>query len=405
MHSGGTGGTVPYSAAPSFDYVPALDGLRAASVALVVLGHAGFKHFVPGGFGVTVFFFVSGFLITRQVLAEQALRGQLPLGAFYIRRLLRLYPALLVALLIGGGIFMALGGKFPPGQIAAAVFYYTNYYSQFSSYVGVPDGMYNPFGILWSLAVEEHYYLVFPALVVLLGRTRLRFAFVLCALIAGVTLWRFHLARECGLAAIRCLGDGVDGRILQGTDTRIDSILYGAVLATLLGTSWAAPLLRVLQHRAVFALGVVTLAVSFVIRDPMFRDSARFTMQGLGLFCAVGSALFSTRLGWVRALLSLPLATRIGRWSYSLYLWHSIVLMCTVSVLPPSLWRPALVDGRVSLLWDTLGIPAVIALSVAVAGLSYRYVEMPMVALRRRFGSHAVRDGTPAQPKSEPVTA
>ena len=391
-------GALPYSAAPSFDYVPALDGLRAASVALVVLGHAGFKHFVPGGFGVTVFFFVSGFLITRQVLAEQALRGQLPLGAFYIRRLLRLYPALLVALVIGGAVFVALGGRFPPGQVLAAVFYYTNYYGRFSSYIGVPDGMYNPFGILWSLAVEEHYYLVFPALVVLLGRTRLRFALVLCGVIAAVTLWRFHVAQACSFAAVPCLGDGADDRILQGTDTRIDSILYGAILATLLGTRWAAPLLRVLQQPVVFVVGVALLAVSFVIRDPMFRDTARFTMQGIGLFLAIGSALFSARLGWVRTLLSLPVAIRLGRWSYSLYLWHSIVLMCIVSVLPASIWRPALVDGRISVAWDILGIPVVLAVSAGVAALSYHYVEMPMVALRRRFGSHAVRDGTPTRP-------
>ena len=93
----------------------------------------------------------------------------------------------------------------------------------------------------------------------------------------------------------------------------------------------------------------------------------------------------------------MPVAIRIGRWSYSLYLWHSVVLMCVVALLPSHIWRPALVDGRMSLLWDAFGIPAVLAISVTVAGLSYTYVEMPMVALRRRFGSHAIRDGTPAR--------
>ena len=397
-------GTVAYSAAPSYDYVPALDGLRALSVGLVILSHIGFKHYLPGGFGVTAFFFISGFLITRQVLAEQARRGQLALGAFYIRRLLRLYPALLVAIVVGGSIFVSLGGHLPAGQVLAAVFYYTNYFERFSSYIGVPDGMYNPFGILWSLAVEEHYYLVYPGLVFLLGRRRLEFTVALCLIIVAVTVWRFHLAGACGVAVPRCVGDGFNDRILQSTDTRIDSILYGAVLATLLGTRLAGPLLKILQSRAVFAAGLVLLCLSFVIRDPTFRDSARFTIQGVGLFLAGGSVLFSSRLGWVRGLLSLRPLLLLGRWSYSLYLWHSIVLLCVLSALPGWFWRPAITDGRISLGWDLLGIPVVLALSVVVAAVSYKFVEMPMVALRRRFGSHAVRDGAPAQVVAKPAT-
>jgi peptidoglycan/LPS O-acetylase OafA/YrhL len=318
--------------------------------------------------------------------------------------LLRLYPALLVAVVVGGSIFVSLGGHFPVGQILAAVFYFTNYYERLSSYIGVPDGMYNPFGILWSLAVEEHYYLVYPGLVFLLGRRRLEFVLALCLTIAVVTLWRFHLAEACSVAAPRCVGDGLNDRILQSTDTRIDSILYGAVLATLLGTRLAGPLLKILQSRAIFATGLVLLCLSFVIRDPMFRDSARFTVQGLGLFLAGGSVLFSTRLGWVRGLLSLRPLLLLGRWSYSLYLWHSIVLLCLISMLPSWAWRPAITDGRISLGWDLLGIPVVLALAVAVAALSYKFVEMPMVALRRRFGSHAVRDGAPAQTVVKPAT-
>ena len=396
---------VPYSAAPSFDYIPSLDGLRAASIALVVAGHTGFKHYLPGGFGVTVFFFVSGFLITRQTLAEQATSGQLSLHRFYLRRLLRLYPALLVALAVGGVVFTAFGGSFPPGQIAAGVFYFTNYYMRFSPYAGVPDGMYNPFAILWSLAVEEHYYLVFPALALLFARTRVVFALVLCGLIAVVTLWRFHVAGECSAMLPQCIGDGFHDRILQGTDTRIDSILYGAVLATLLGTRFAEPLLEFLRNRAVFWAGIVILGLSIAIRDQFFRDSGRFTFQGVGLFLATGSLLFSERLGWVRSSLSWPGAVLLGRWSYSLYLWHSIVLLCVVSIVPDAIWRRPLVDGQMTLLWNLVCVPPVLILSLSVAMLSYTYIEMPMVALRRRFGSHATHGGTPASPPVTPKPA
>ena len=410
LEAGEGGASVPYSVAPSFDYVPSLDGLRAVSIALVIIGHFGLRHVLPGAFGVTVFFFVSGFLITRQVLAEQALHGQLSLGAFYMRRLLRLYPALLVTLAVGGSVFVALGGRFPWGQVAAGVFYFTNYFSLFSDYLGVPDGMYNPFSILWSLAVEEHYYLVYPALVVLLGRQRLRFAAVLCMLIAAVTLWRLHVVTACSAALPTCSGDGFDNRIMEATDTRVDSILYGAVLATLLGTRYAAGLLSFLQHRAVIAAGLALLAVSFVVRDTWFREALRFSVQGVGLFLTVGAVLFSRDLGWLRAILSCRISVLVGRWSYSLYLWHSIVLTCVAAALPAWMWRPAVEDGRLVWAWDLVGIPVVFALSLAVAALSYRFVETPMVALRRRFGSHALRDGTPIAPgqillSSNPATA
>ena len=388
---------IQYSAAPSFDYVPGLDGLRALSVMIVAVSHAGLGRIVPGGFGVTVFFAISGFLITRQLLAEQAAKGQVVLGAFYLRRLLRLYPALLVALALGGGLCWALGAEITGGQVLAGVLYYTNYNALFVPYNDAPAGMYHPFAVLWSLAVEEHYYLVFPGLVFLLGRTRLRFALALCLAIAAVTVWRAHVAAVCSLATPPCIGDGADARILDGTDTRLDSILYGAVLATLLGSEWQPKLLNLLRTRACFAAGVAMLAASLAIRDPMFRDTVRFTLQGVGLFLAVGSVLFSPGCGWARFLLSLRPVLLLGRWSYSLYLGHSFVLMAFAALLPASVWRPAIEDGRLSLLWDGLGLPAVLVVSVGLAALSYTYVEMPMVAVRRRFGSHAVRDGAPAR--------
>ena len=344
-----------------------------------------------------MFFFISGFLITRQLLAEQASRGQVALGAFYIRRLLRLYPALLVMLAVGGTLCYALGANITRGQVIAAIFYYTNINTWFVPYNSYPEGMFHPFAVLWSLAVEEHYYLVFPGLVFLLGRSRLRFVGVLCLAIAAVAAWRYHVAGACAVAVPQCLGDDQDFRILQGTDTRLDSILYGAVLATLLGTRWAGPVLSVLRTRASFVAGVALLLFSLLFRDAMFRDSTRFIVQGVGLFFAVGSTLFSPHLGWGRAMLSWRPILLLGRWSYSLYLWHSVVLMSVVVFVPTSLWHPALARGQFSLLWDLFGIPAVLAIAIGISALSYTYVEMPMVAIRRRFGSHAVRDGAPAR--------
>lgn len=384
--------TLGYSAAPSFSYMPALDGFRAFSVMIVLFSHIGFKSFIPGVFGVTVFFFISGFLITRQLLAEQADRGQIALGAFYVRRLIRLYPALLVMIVIGSACFIWWGGHISTGQVMAAVFYYTNYFERIGDYQGTPAGMYHPFGPLWSLAVEEHYYLVYPGLVFLIGVWRMRLLWVLVSVITAVTLWRLHIALECASAAQACIGDGQDLRILQSTDTRIDSILYGALLAVALGSRIAGPVMRLLQPRAVFGLGLLLLLTSFAYRAPLFRDSLRFTVQGIGLFLVVGGSLFSLRLAWVRRLLSLKPCLLLGRWSYSLYLWHSIVLLFVVAPFDPAGWEPALTYGMRDLEWDLIGAPITTVLSIAVAWLSYRYVETPMLALRRRFGSHAVRD-------------
>src|SRR2546428_13273829 len=95
---------------PSFSYVPGLDGLRACAILLVLVAHVGLHAYVPGGFGVTLFFFISGMLITRLLLAEHAETGCIAVGRFYARRMLRLYPALLVAIALATLTFWAAGG-------------------------------------------------------------------------------------------------------------------------------------------------------------------------------------------------------------------------------------------------------------------------------------------------------
>ena len=141
--------------------IPSLDGLRAISILIVFMAHARLSPYLPGGFGVTIFFFLSGFLITTLFYREAERYGQIDLKAFYLRRALRLSPPLLVTLaitytLVSLGLFL---GKIDPLAIASQVFYFYNYYSVF-----VPDSTEGARGlnVLWSLAVEEHFYLIFP---------------------------------------------------------------------------------------------------------------------------------------------------------------------------------------------------------------------------------------------------
>ena len=109
-------------------YIPALDGMRALSIAVVVGSHFWVKGWIPGGFGVTVFFFISGFLITRLLLAEFTETGTVSIGRFYIRRFLRLYPALFVLVAVLSALYLALGRSLNPMEIVAALFYFINYY-------------------------------------------------------------------------------------------------------------------------------------------------------------------------------------------------------------------------------------------------------------------------------------
>ena len=245
---------------------------------------------------------------------------------------------------------------------------------------GVP----HPFSVLWSLAVEEHFYLVFPLLVLFLARRQAAFLLAMLGLIAAVTLWRVHMAGACA-------GGCTILRIEHGTDTRIDSILYGAVLATLLASKFRAPTLRLVTAWYAAPAGLGLVLASLLIRDPWFRQTLRFNLQGAGLFLLIGAILYAPRLGAIRSLLERPLALRIGRLSYSLYLWHWVVL-CSATALLPAWAAAPLIDSAPSASWFALVFGPLLAAAFALAAASYYGVERPMLRLRRAFGSHAVAD-------------
>jgi peptidoglycan/LPS O-acetylase OafA/YrhL len=142
----------------SSGYVPHLDGLRAVSVVLVLLGHFGFGHIIPATFGVTIFFVISGFIITRLFLLEIERTGTLSLRQFYTRRVFRVFPALL-SLVVVSAIFF--DNAWP--DIVASILFLFNYFNIF--FIERPDRALDLLGVLWSLAVEEHFYLFFPLLV------------------------------------------------------------------------------------------------------------------------------------------------------------------------------------------------------------------------------------------------
>jgi len=353
----------------SFDYLPVLDGLRAVSILLVVFSHADLGNIVPGGLGVTVFFVISGFLITRQMIAEIVSTGGLSFSAFYLRRVFRLAPALLLYLAIFTCLFLALGAHMTGWQVASGIFYVANYYHIFIGYPPL-----NPNPILWSLSIEEHFYLLAP-LVIFLFRRRLPklLPFMVLALIA-VLPWRLHIFQTCSAdpAAGIC---GVPGglRIFHGTDTMFDTIVYGCAMALILHL-YGKQAARLMRSSAPAWLAAGLLLASLLIRSPLFRETLRYSIQA-GAIAVLMTALLYGRWPWVSRLLCLPAALLIGRLSYSLYLFHFGVATLMAHLLPG---RP---------LSNPLSLVLFLVASFALAGFSYFVVERPMVAVRKRFSA------------------
>ena len=191
--------------------IPSLDGIRAISISIVFFAHAGVVSFLPGGFGVTIFFFLSGFLITTLFYREVERTGGINLPAFYTRRLLRLSPPLFITLflvyfLVSIGF---LEGVVQPEAVLSQVFYYYNYYAILST-----DATEGALGlnVLWSLAVEEHFYLIFPFLFTLILRNQIRSTHLFAVLFV-ILIWR--------VVKLSLLGAGSDS-IYMATDTRFE---------------------------------------------------------------------------------------------------------------------------------------------------------------------------------------
>jgi peptidoglycan/LPS O-acetylase OafA/YrhL len=302
--------------------IPSLDGLRAIAVLIVLVSHAGYGEVIPGGLGVTIFFFLSGYLITTLLLDERRGHGSVNVGHFYLRRAFRLLPPLVVTLviaytLVGVG---ALGGGTSWTGLASQLFYFANYFQIFGDAAGrIPDGT----NILWSLAVEEHFYIVYPALMfvalkLMNARRVLIVSFaVLCVLVLA---WRLWLVSR---------PDFTEMRTYYATDTRFDSILFGCLLAL-----WRNPARlpagseRTTMRPVDWTLlggGLALLLSTLVYRQADFRETFRYSIQGIALMPIFYYAIRFPTVGPFRVL-SLRWLARIGVLSYGIYLSHYIVL-------------------------------------------------------------------------------
>lgn len=318
--------------------------MRAVAILLVLFSHLLKDGVVPGGLGVTFFFFISGFLITGLLIDELDRSSSIDIKGFYIRRFMRLAPALLTMVAVVSLTYFLAFGVSSANEVIAAVFYFMNFY------VISKGAMALPLGPLWSLAIEEHFYLVFPILVANLWKFGERFLIGLAVVCCAVLVWRIFLVSS-GMPEIRTY---------VGTDTRIDSILFGALLAIgirlKLNLDWLA-------SRMAVTVSLILLLATLVIRNPTFRETARYSIQGLAFFPLFYFILY--RQSVFRTLLETPAATWIGKISYSLYLWHFPILAFVTPKLAPHT-NPVITGS------------AVLGISFFLASLSYYFVETPL---------------------------
>ncbi len=352
---------------------PALDGLRFVAVAAVIAFH----YRVPGGragfLGVDVFFVLSGFLITS-LLLSQVLAGRVRLAEFWTRRARRLVPALipvLVALVVWGAtVAPSYSRDRLRGDIASTLFYFANWHFISTSTYFASDGVVSPLEHMWSLAVEEQFYLVWPLVlflvaVVFRGRRRLLAVGLLATAGLSVSAWR--------LADLWSSGHD---RAYLGTDSRIFEPLAGALLAVLMTSPKVrAGLARV--HRPLVLLGAAGLIWGVATLGGPGGATAAYAHGGALVVTASTAAIIaaiSVSTGMATGVLAWAPVAYLGRLSYGIYLWHWPLWVWT----RPRGWLDLTSLGWA---WHALILTAA---TIVLAALSYRFVEAPI-----RYGTVA----------------
>jgi peptidoglycan/LPS O-acetylase OafA/YrhL len=363
--------------------VPSLDGLRAVSIALVLGAHLVDDRLFPGGFGVLTFFVISGFLITRLLLAEMKARRTIALGAFYLRRMLRLYPAVAVYTLVVVAVFaFAAPGRIDWREPVSALFYFANYL--FAHYSTSHITVTMPFTHFWSLSIEEQFYIVFPALLLLVrGRPAAIVGLAAAACLAPLALRLIVAMAHPGLI-------GTEYFYLR-TEFRVDAIAFGVLVAGLCELPGGRRLIQWLIQPARVAAAIAIVILCFAYRAPFFRETLRYTLFGGAIAIGLCAVVFSDRYAPVNRLLGALPVVWVGRLSYSLYVWH---LAVSEAVRYELAGEPRLLVAGTAL-----------AATFAAASLSYYGLERPFTSLRRRLGSRAAPRPVWTEPAGDQAAA
>ena len=362
-------------------HVPELDGLRGIAIIVVLIHHQLTTVSLKGGFlGVDLFFVLSGFLITGLLLSEFEHTGSISIRNFYMRRVLRLGPALalyLIACVIVAYYTQLIGVQRQLKLIAYVLLYSTNWRMAFDW-----DPVLDPTSIIWSLSIEEQFYLVWPLLLFACLALRIKRKFIAMGLVAVIMAICVH--RNA------LLNEGINlTRLYYGTDTRADALLIGCLTALVplqsITSRWFV------RAASMIGAGIFLYLTTFVDFMDQWLYRGGFTLIALlaGLVIAVAANApprpLSIALRWF------PLRW-FGRISYGLYLWHWLVIQ-TTTLYYFRYWEP----------WAKL------ALAVGLSAASYYLIEVRFNRLKTRFTSRKSASSATSLPTSaevvQPLTA
>jgi peptidoglycan/LPS O-acetylase OafA/YrhL len=375
-------------------YLPGLDGLRALAVTAVIAYHLGYGWAQGGLLGVGVFFTLSGYLITDILVGQFAASGRVKLGDFWLRRARRLLPALFVMLAVVTVWVNAFNRAFVPGyrgDVVASGLYVNNWW-----YIFQHDSYYSrfappaPLDHLWSLAVEEQFYLVWPwvvlAMVLIAGwlvkRRRVRLLGPGTHVeargsdfLSGRARWAMAgvalvLATASAIEMAMLYHPGYDPtRIYEGTDTRAFGLLIGAAVAMVYPTRQGGRTLSAAARRVLDAAGLVGLVVVVLL---VWRTNqySPFMFQGGLEVLSVATALVVAAVATPGGLLGRALGWTPMRWigvrSYGIYLWHYPIIVLTAAA------------GTVGTPVSAVRAVVLVAATVVIAALSWRFIEEPI---------------------------
>ncbi|EGQ3993623.1 acyltransferase family protein [Staphylococcus pseudintermedius] len=344
-------------------YMPGLDGVRAVAVIAIIIYHLN-PQWLSGGFlGVDTFFVISGYLITSLLLTEYHNTGKIELMSFWLRRVKRLIPAVLF--LVMGVIVLSL--IFMPTEIQkvradsiAAIFYVSNWWYIMQNVDYFEQFAVQPLKHLWSLAIEEQFYLVFPiVLLSLLSFIRrlksIGIIFLILLVISMIAMMVLYVPNE-NVA-----------RVYFGTDTRIQTLLMGVLLALV----WPPFQLKAKVNRQMRTMidtaGVVGLAILFICFKFVSETNSILYYGGFFLISTVTLLVIASSVhpsGYFAKFLGNKVFTFIGSRSYSLYLWHYPIIV---------LIHHQFVQGQI----PPLVYVVEILLMVLMAEFSYKFIEQP----------------------------
>jgi peptidoglycan/LPS O-acetylase OafA/YrhL len=337
-------------------HLPTLDGWRGVAVLMVIIFHAsGAPFFTLGSLGVSIFFALSGLLICNRLLAEYDRRGGIDLRGFYVRRAFRILPPSFAFL----AFLAAVGAPAMPGELGSCVLFWRNYFLHGVWYTGH----------FWSLAVEEHFYLLFPVMLALAGPRR--GITVSIAAVSALVAWRFLDSHfPLPIERLRAIPQ------YYRTDCRLADLLFGAV-AGLLAARTPSWLIR----SAAAVGGLVLCAALFRRSVPWLAVSAFLPWLLLGTVLRPD--------GWIGRVLEWGPLAWLGRMSYSLYLWQQFFFA------PPTVERPAGFGWVQEWQWKVAGL-------LACAAASHYLLERPLTRLGRYLAGRLRRMPTP-QPSSPAI--